>query len=166
MQARAGCSCYVPAAASCLQLLRACSCYVPAAATCLQLLRAYSGTVGVLAFLVLCAWLAPQLMNVAVRCKEAPILVVGTHADLVGGGSVHLPSLTALQDQFPQVPVCVLVPPLLHAVVCRERSVVSRLVQCFPCCSMRQSFSLQRSACNARVQNVRAVFCFVPFSWS
>jgi hypothetical protein len=45
--------------------------------------------------------LTRHLMNVAVRCKDAPILVVGTHSDAAGGGS-PLP-LAALKARFPQV---------------------------------------------------------------
>jgi hypothetical protein len=42
-----------------------------------------------------------HLMNVTVRCKEAPILLVGTHADMVGGSSGL--QLEALRARFPQV---------------------------------------------------------------
>ena len=42
-----------------------------------------------------------HLLNVTVRCRDAPILVVGTHSDTVGGDSV-LP-LAALKETFPQV---------------------------------------------------------------
>ena len=45
-----------------------------------------------------------HLMNVAIRCKDAPILLVGTHADVVHGGSGL--SLAALKRRFPQVCVC------------------------------------------------------------
>jgi hypothetical protein len=42
-----------------------------------------------------------HLINVTVRCKDAPVLVVGTHSDAVGGGA-PLP-LAALKARFPQV---------------------------------------------------------------
>ncbi len=45
--------------------------------------------------------LTRHLMNVTVRCKDAPVLVVGTHSDAVGGGA-PLP-LAALKARFPQV---------------------------------------------------------------
>jgi hypothetical protein len=45
--------------------------------------------------------LTRHLMNVTVRCKDAPIVVVGTHSDAVGGGA-PLP-LAALKARFPQV---------------------------------------------------------------
>ena len=42
-----------------------------------------------------------HLMNVAIRCKDSPVLVVGTHSDAVhGGGGL---SLEALRRRFPQV---------------------------------------------------------------
>jgi hypothetical protein len=42
-----------------------------------------------------------HLKNVTIRCRDAPILLVGTHCDKVGGDST-LP-LLALKKQFPQV---------------------------------------------------------------
>ncbi len=45
--------------------------------------------------------LTRHLTNVTVRCKDAPILVVGTHSDAAGGGA-PLP-LAALKARFPQV---------------------------------------------------------------
>jgi hypothetical protein len=45
--------------------------------------------------------LTRHLMNVTVRCKDAPIVVVGTNSDAVGGGA-PLP-LAALKARFPQV---------------------------------------------------------------
>ena len=45
--------------------------------------------------------LTRHLMNVTMRCKDAPILVVGTHSDAAGGGA-PLP-LAALKARFPQV---------------------------------------------------------------
>ena len=45
--------------------------------------------------------LTRHLMNVTVRCNDAPIVVVGTHSDAVGGGA-PLP-LAALKARFPQV---------------------------------------------------------------
>jgi hypothetical protein len=51
--------------------------------------------------------LTRHLMNVTVRCKDAPILVVGTHSDEVGMGSPL--RLAALKAKFPQVCPCVLV---------------------------------------------------------
>ncbi len=45
------------------------------------------------------------VMNVAVRAPEAPVLLVGTHCDLVreSGRSAAGPLLRALQQRFPQV---------------------------------------------------------------
>jgi hypothetical protein len=45
--------------------------------------------------------LSRHLMNVSLRHKEAPIILVGTHADVVHGGSGL--SLAALKKRFPQV---------------------------------------------------------------
>ncbi len=45
--------------------------------------------------------LTRHLMNVTVRCKDAPIVVVGTHSDAVGGDA-PLP-LAALKARFPLV---------------------------------------------------------------
>ncbi len=42
-----------------------------------------------------------HLMNVTIRCKEAPIILVGTHLDAVGG-SASLP-LADLKAKYPQV---------------------------------------------------------------
>jgi hypothetical protein len=42
-----------------------------------------------------------HLTNVTIRCKEAPILLVGTHSDKVGGDCT-LP-LLALKEKFPKV---------------------------------------------------------------
>ena len=53
------------------------------------------------------AELTRHVMNVSVRCKDAPILIVGTHADVVGGGGASV-SLATLKQRFPQV--CVLAP--------------------------------------------------------
>ena len=42
-----------------------------------------------------------HLMNVTIRCKEAPIILVGTHSDCIGGNpSLPLPALKA---RYPQV---------------------------------------------------------------
>jgi hypothetical protein len=44
--------------------------------------------------------LMKQLMNVTVRCEDAPIMLVGTHSDVIGGDSnVRLPDLKL---KFPQ----------------------------------------------------------------
>ncbi len=45
--------------------------------------------------------LTKHLMNVTVRCQEAPIVLVGTHSDVIGGDP-NLP-LVALKAKFPQV---------------------------------------------------------------
>ncbi len=50
------------------------------------------------------AELTRHVMNVSVRCKDAPILIVGTHADVVGGGGASV-SLATLKQRFPQVRV-------------------------------------------------------------
>ena len=42
-----------------------------------------------------------HLMNVTIHCKDAPVLLVGTHADVVHGGSGL--SMAALKARFPQV---------------------------------------------------------------
>jgi hypothetical protein len=42
-----------------------------------------------------------HLMNVTIRCKDAPIILVGTHLDAVGG-SPSLP-LAVLKARYPQV---------------------------------------------------------------
>ncbi len=42
-----------------------------------------------------------HLMNVTIRCKEAPIILVGTHSDAIGGNP-NLP-LPALKARYPQV---------------------------------------------------------------
>jgi hypothetical protein len=42
-----------------------------------------------------------HLMNVAIRCRDAPVLLLGTHADVVHAGSGL--SLAALKMRFPQV---------------------------------------------------------------
>jgi hypothetical protein len=53
-----------------------------------------------------------HLMNVTIRCREAPIILVGTHSDSVGGSqSLPLPALKAL---YPQVHDTHL---LLHAIL-------------------------------------------------
>ncbi len=57
-----------------------------------------------------------HLMNVTIRCKEAPIILVGTHLDAVGGGA-SLP-LADLKARYPQVRTADLVElpsgPLTH----------------------------------------------------
>ncbi len=57
-----------------------------------------------------------HLMNVAIRCKDAPIILVGTHLDAVGGGA-SLP-LRDLKARYPQVRTADLVElpagPLAH----------------------------------------------------
>lgn len=45
-----------------------------------------------------------HVMNVAVRCRDAPILLVGTHSDVVGGDAT-LP-LAELRAKFPQARAC------------------------------------------------------------
>ena len=45
--------------------------------------------------------LTKHLMNVTVRCNDAPIVLVGTHSDVIGGDP-NLP-LVALKAKFPQV---------------------------------------------------------------
>jgi hypothetical protein len=47
-----------------------------------------------------------HLMNVTTRCKDAPIILVGTHLDVIGTNQ-SLP-LPALKSRFPQVGVCYL----------------------------------------------------------
>jgi hypothetical protein len=42
-----------------------------------------------------------HLMNVTIRCEEAPIILVGTHRDAIGG-SAPLP-LAVLKARYPQV---------------------------------------------------------------
>ena len=42
-----------------------------------------------------------HLMNVTIRCREAPIILVGTHSDAIGGNP-NLP-LPALRARYPQV---------------------------------------------------------------
>jgi hypothetical protein len=42
-----------------------------------------------------------HLMNVTIRCKDAPIILVGTHLDAIGGGA-SLP-LRDLKARYPQV---------------------------------------------------------------
>jgi hypothetical protein len=44
--------------------------------------------------------LMKQLMNVTVRCKDAPIVLVGTHSDVIGGNSNK--ALSDLKLKFPQ----------------------------------------------------------------
>ena len=58
------------------------------------------------------AELTRHVMNVSVRCKDAPILIVGTHADVVGGGGASV-SLATLKQRFPQVCVLAPLPPPL-----------------------------------------------------
>jgi hypothetical protein len=43
-----------------------------------------------------------HVLNIAVRCPRAPIVVVGTHVDAVAVGSEGL-SLEGIKERFPQV---------------------------------------------------------------